>query len=252
MFLSQSMYAVDVSRPSVAWHLTSTAAQLCQTGGYHRVECLKDDPPELVQLKKILFWNVYTMDKGLGLRLGRSSVINDCDINLPMEVTFEDSSLLNESSIPVLWVKTSALQSRIYEQLYALSIGHGDAKLTKRNRYSPGALAELQPERIRRARLLAVEFDALQSIALESRERELEELRKRNMSEFVEVFMRGDEVQFHVTKALVYRAIPAPEGSVTRFCDECIDSARKAMYTHQSCIHLLDTSVHLRSMYVHW
>lgn len=120
------------------------------------------------------------------------------------------------------------------------------------HRYSPAALAEPQSELVRRARLLAAECEELEAMATEGRESELKVLRALNMSEFVEVFLRGDEVQFHVTKTLVYRVIPAPEGSVTRFCDECLESARRAMQTHQSCIHLLDVSVHLRSMYVHW
>lgn len=111
------MYAIDVSRPSVAWHLTSAAAQLAQTGGFHRVEFTKNDPPEVVRLKTILFWNIYTMDKGLGLRLGRSSVISDCDITIKREVQFGGVDILNKSSIPILWVKVSAVQSRIYEQL---------------------------------------------------------------------------------------------------------------------------------------
>lgn len=111
------MYAIDVSRPTVAWHLTSTAAQLCMTGGYHRKDSLKNDLPSVAQLKAILFWNVYTLDKGLGLRLGRSSVINDCDINIPREVNFEGFEHIERSSFPTLWVRISSLQSQIYEHL---------------------------------------------------------------------------------------------------------------------------------------
>lgn len=51
-----AIYAVDVSRPSVAWHLACMAAQLCQTGVYHRSESLKHDTPETAKLKeRILF-----------------------------------------------------------------------------------------------------------------------------------------------------------------------------------------------------
>lgn len=91
-------------------------AQLCQAAGFHRSETLKHDPPAVSRLKRILFWNVYTLDKGLGLRLGRGPVINECDIDIPRVFEF-DSLGLESCIIPTLWVKLSHLQSRIYEQL---------------------------------------------------------------------------------------------------------------------------------------
>lgn len=114
----QALYAVDVSRPSVAWHLSCMAAQLCQTAGYHRSETLKYDSPATSKLKRILFWHVYTLDKGLGLRLGRAPVIHECDIDIPRVFEFDGFGQHEESSsIPTLWVKISHLQSRIYEEL---------------------------------------------------------------------------------------------------------------------------------------
>lgn len=114
---TQSQYAIDVCRPSVAWHLNTTAAHLCQMGGFHRAECVQLDPPRLRQIKNILFWQVYTWDKGLGLRLGRASVIQDCDISIPRHFDFTGFMHLEESAVPKTWLQTSALQGRIYEQL---------------------------------------------------------------------------------------------------------------------------------------
>lgn len=114
----QALYAIDVSRPSVAWHLSSMAAQLSQTGGFHRSDCLQADPPAVARIKRILFWHVYTLDKGLGLRLGRASCIDECDIDIPREFEFDlfgsDDMAM---TIPTLWVRISCLQSQIYEQL---------------------------------------------------------------------------------------------------------------------------------------
>lgn len=93
------------------------AAELCQTGGYHRVETALNDPPETTRLKRILFWHVYTLDKGLGLRLGRASIIPECDISIPREFEFNGFTEPEVSCIPTLWVEISHLQSRIYEQL---------------------------------------------------------------------------------------------------------------------------------------
>jgi hypothetical protein len=101
----------------VAWHLNSTAAQLCQTGGYHRAEVAAADPPTVSQVKSILFWQAYTIDKGLSLRLGRASIIQDCDISIPRNFNFEGFLHLEETTIPSLWLKTSTLHGKIYERL---------------------------------------------------------------------------------------------------------------------------------------
>ncbi|KHN94432.1 fungal specific transcription factor domain protein [Metarhizium album ARSEF 1941] len=233
-----ALYAVDVSRPSVAWHLSCMAAQLCQTGGFHRSESLKFDPPATAKLKRILFWHVYTVDKGLGLRLGRSPVIHECDIDIPRVFEFDGLGQEDSSTIPTLWIKMSYLQSRIYEQLY-----------------SPSALksppAELV-ERVERARALASECRKFEVEADEARNQTYDYLKAVNSSDLVDLFLRGDEVQFQVTLTLVYRVIPAPEGSVSRFCDECLATARKAMKVHQECTRRSTIGGYFRSIYIHW
>lgn len=93
------------------------AAQLCESAGYHRSATLKHDSAATAKLKRILFWHVYTLDKGLGLRLGRAPVINECDIDIPRVFEFDGFGQFESSTIPTLWVKISHLQSRIYEEL---------------------------------------------------------------------------------------------------------------------------------------
>ncbi|KAL9488042.1 hypothetical protein ACSS6W_000319 [Trichoderma asperelloides] len=229
------LYAIDVSRPSVAWHLITMAAWLCQAGGYHRTESLRNDPPLVARQKKIVFWHVYTLDKGLGLRLGRASVIAECDIDIPREFEVNGFDHLTSTTFPTLWVKISSLQSRIYEQLY-----------------SPVALASPQADLVQRARVLAAESSRLEIETVETREKVYTLLKSIGTSDVVDVFIKGDEVQFYVTKTLIYRVIPAPEGSITRFCDECLDAARHAMKTHQECVIFMDISSYMRSMYIHW
>lgn len=113
-----ALYSVDVCRPSVAWQLISTAAQLCQTGGYHRTECLAYDPPALAKIKTKLLWEVYTLDKGLALRLGRASVIQDFDISLPKTYRLHNMEKRGDvADQNVLWLKIADLQGRVYEQL---------------------------------------------------------------------------------------------------------------------------------------
>lgn len=240
----------------MAWHLNSTAAQLCQTGGFHRAEVAAADPPTVSQVKSILFWQAYTIDKGLSLRLGRASIIQDCDISIPRQFNFEGFLHLEESAIPSIWLKTSTLHGKIYEKLYvitrktvAIVVGTAD---TPTYRYSPIALT-LPPSALsERALELASRCRTLESEIGGMRIETTTYLRSLNTSEIVEVLLMGDEVQFHATLTLVYRAVPAPEGSPSRFCLECLDSARKAMKAHQSCIALMKFGSHIKSIYVHW
>lgn len=211
------------------------AAQLCQTGGFHRSETLKYDPPATAKLKRILFWHVYTLDKGLGLRLGRSPVIHECDIDIPRVFEFDGLGQEDSSTIPTLWIKMSYLQSRIYEQLY-----------------SPSALKSPPEELVERARALASECRKFEIEADEARNQTYDYLKAVNSSDLVDLFLRGDEVQFQVTLTLVYRVIPAPEGSISRFCDECLSTARKAMKVHQECIKKSTIGGYFRSIYIHW
>ncbi|GAB0137523.1 hypothetical protein EsDP_00005783 [Epichloe bromicola] len=129
----------------------------------------------------------------------------------------------------------SYLQSRIYVQLY-----------------SPSALKSQQAELVERARVLASECRRFEAEAGVAREQTYQYLEAVNSSDLVDVFLRGDEVQFHVTLTLVYRAIPAPQGSITRFCHECLETARKAMKVHQECTKRSTIGRYFRSISIHW
>lgn len=107
-----------MSKPSVAWYLNSAAAQLCQMGGFNRIETLKNDKPRVAQIKTMLFWQVYTWDKSMSLRLGRGSVIQDCDISITRDLDFSGfEHLANSTAVPQMWLSCADLQGRIYEQL---------------------------------------------------------------------------------------------------------------------------------------
>lgn len=126
------------------------------------------------------------------------------------------------------------------------------ALLTPVFRYSPAALSLPPSALCERALELAAQCKSLENEIGTTRAETSTYLRNLNTSEIVEVFVRGDEVQFHATLTLVYRAIPAPEGSPGRFCFECLESARKAMKAHQDCIALMKFGSYIKSIYVHW
>ena len=141
MTIAKAVYAIEMSKPSFAMTLTSTAFRLCQTLGYHR-------SPSLEKVGKaaqgnMLFWAVYILDKAVSLRLGRASTIQDYDIT---SLEALDMTGINEpfKSIYPLWVKLATIQGQTYELLY-----------------SPAALAQPESERISRARQLASEMQQM-------------------------------------------------------------------------------------------
>lgn len=71
-------------------------------------------------------------------------------------------------------------------------------------------------------------------------------------AELLELFIKGDELQFLSAWCLVQRVIPAPEGSASRFNEECLATARKAMARHQDCIKLFQLGNHVQNIYMHW
>ncbi|KAJ3456466.1 hypothetical protein MRS44_016489 [Fusarium solani] len=230
-----TQYAIDVTRPSVAWHLNSIAAQLCQTGGFHRADVASTESARTKQIKGILFWQVYSWDRGLSLRMGRASVINDGDITIPRQFDFSGFPLLEKPTTPKFWLERATLQGQIYIQLY-----------------SPAALAVHPSELGRRAEELAVECRRLAVEGKKAQQEAFAYLKQINSSELVDVFVQGDEVQFLATMTLVYRAIPAPPGSPSRFSNECLETARQTMRRHKETVALLKKyGAYMKSIYVH-
>ncbi|KAJ3520362.1 hypothetical protein NM208_g13737 [Fusarium decemcellulare] len=229
-----TLYAIDVCRPSVAWHLNSAAAQMCQTAGFHRKEHSMRDP-EAFSVKAILFWYIYTTDKALAIRLGRAPVIQDWDVDIPRTFNFEGILSLETKAVASMWLSAATLQGKVYEQLF-----------------SPAALVRPQSELIERARLLAAECRQVEAEANESRDLAIASLEKIGASPLVDVHVKGDEVQLLSTMTLIYRAIPAPEGSISRFCDECIETARRATEKHLACMELVRRDAYAKTIYVHW
>ncbi|KAM0211837.1 hypothetical protein ACHAQI_004990 [Fusarium lateritium] len=232
--LMGTLYAIDVCRPSVAWHLNSAAAQICQTAGFHRKDHAIRNPEE-AGIKSILFWYIYTTDKALAIRLGRAPIIQDWEIDIPRTFSFEGILSLETKAVASMWLSAATLQGQVYEQLFC-----------------PAALAQPPAVLVERALSLAAKCREVEAEAHQSREMAIASLEKIGASPLVDVHLKGDEVQLLSTMTLIYRAIPAPEGSASRFCDECIDTARRATNTHLTCMELVRKDPHARNMYVHW
>lgn len=131
------------SKTSAAWSLVTTAMHMCISAGYHRASSTKADTPLLRQQKAWIFWSLYSTEKGLALRLGRSSSVSDYDITLPLP-GLEQADTKPYYSCTIRWIKLSSIQGRMYKMLF-----------------SPAAMSEPQSSRTAWAQSLAAEAKAL-------------------------------------------------------------------------------------------
>ncbi|KAF2802192.1 uncharacterized protein BDZ99DRAFT_552095 [Mytilinidion resinicola] len=203
---------MELSKPSSCWTLTAHAASLSQSLGCHRISSMNGDPEDVKEMKMFLFWSIYTIDKSLSLRLGRSSTIRDDDISIPQPVPGGSSPAMWKEMV-CHWIKFTKVQGQVYDQLY-----------------SPAAFAASHKERIERARMLVFRIG---------------EVNKSNQSKLTKdpipedarnIFSHADQVTMYSTLTLIYRAIPPRYNDLSNtFSTECIESARAAIRQHLEC-----------------
>jgi len=81
------MYQIKTGRASAAWRLITAASRMLLDIGYHRLpNNLTDDG---LRKKRMLFWWMYAMDKGLAFTFGRTPTIHHYDVTTPRP-TFPD------------------------------------------------------------------------------------------------------------------------------------------------------------------
>jgi hypothetical protein len=220
---------------------------MCMSLGWHRLPTLQD---EATDTKSALFWFAYMLDKGLALRFGRSSVLQDYDISMPkmmghVNVTDPWRVVLNS------WITHSELMGRAYEQLY-----------------SPTALAGPAEQRVEAAGQLVEALKQMQS----EHDLIIDQLRTEgrlplgadkpvgsigtpvsNVGQLeIEMVMKSDQVSYWSSLTLIYRAIPSAPGFPSTFNAECIQAARMAFECHHQCIKLTENSIFMTAGYLHW
>ncbi|CAI4210955.1 unnamed protein product [Parascedosporium putredinis] len=162
-----------------------------------------------------LFWGVYMADKGLALRMGRASSIQDWDITIPLPKPERSRGPLWHYF--TLWVLCARVQGRIYELLY-----------------SPESVT--QPAHVR-----------------QSRDLWLSESNKSLGEHLMQFLYISDDVLRLSLLTLVQRAAPRSETSRTTFTQECIKAARATLSRHQDCMSVLEgANSTLFSIYIHW
>ncbi|KAM0235580.1 hypothetical protein ACHAP5_009705 [Fusarium lateritium] len=173
------------------------------------------DPPELRMGKIKIFWLVYVYEKGLSLRLGRSSTIRDSDITILVPSIQSRPEIGYFGQLDKMR-EMAYLQGKIYDQLY-----------------SSAALAQPQNVRTTRARVLASELEVHTNRMGPSDKLYLDAMRQAAGNGFVKAFLCTTKVLHLSLFCLIFRAIPAEKDQGTVFGRECIDSAHRALEAHK-------------------
>ncbi|KAF5005920.1 hypothetical protein FDECE_7678 [Fusarium decemcellulare] len=232
-----TLYCIQKCKPSAAWNFISVASNLSQSLGLHSGVPLHAESPEVKQQKTRLFWTIYTTEKMLALRIGRSSTIRENDITVP-RMGYELSSEPFLNKMFPIWIGMSAIQGRIYEEIY-----------------SPISLAQPESVRTTRARTLADELRRLIEAEDDLKIRYSQETTRVLGTALSQLIWRAERVTALSMLTLIYRSIPPekPGGSV--FCDDCIATAREAVMEHEKCVNFLTDEKFLSSyfeLYINW
>lgn len=197
--------AMEDAKSALAWKLTALASRMCLDLGLHR---LPDGAPgEDGKRKRLTFWYVYAMDKGLSFNFGRTPTIHDYDITVerptyPGDVDGPWGALYASS------VDFAMLQGELYEGLFSVS-------------------AQKEPEHVRtqRARALASKIQALSK-----QKEEFEGLNTEIHTDIADFAVLSADILIQCILAIVYRVIPPPQPAhPLQFCDEAVQCSRSAL-----------------------
>ncbi|KAJ3545847.1 hypothetical protein NM208_g2307 [Fusarium decemcellulare] len=128
LILSLAMnHAQNEAKLPLQWTLTSVAARHCLALSYHREDRLAQLPPRKAERARRLFWRVYISDKIVSSQLGRTSVIQDYDLDTQLCPVSKEASRAPWDQASVAFVEYSRIQGHIYEALYSVSANNLDS-----------------------------------------------------------------------------------------------------------------------------
>jgi hypothetical protein len=225
---------------------------MSQTLGYHRLPTTKVESNELLT-KKYVFWSVYALDKGLSLRLGRCSIIQDCDISTTLPATPEEPKLLCWHQLTETWIEFARYQGRVFTELYTVASLSGPQ--AARENKARKLAAEIQQWRQRKTAVSHKFHECLFTFG--SNYHQMMSVPDSNTphSEGFEEARDSTNVVYFSVLTIVYQAIPATASSFgisSVFYSECLISARKALECHRSAISKFKEDYAYWRSYIHW
>ncbi|KAK6064069.1 fungal specific transcription factor domain protein [Seiridium cupressi] len=232
-------YAIEASRPSLAWKMSNVAAQMCQTLGYHQMPPLSDVSGDTTDYERRTdtFRYTYKLNKALALRLGRVSAFQDYDISVPLFSVDNCGGNLWRRVIAAR-VQHAKVQGEIYDQLYS----------SKALREPPGqrtqcamALAESIKAMVRDLYKIRAEFGRVRNAASLTRTTE----------DASELILGSEMVSYHSSLTLIYRSVPQSAHGAGAFASECVEAARVAFQQHHECLRIAMSPI-AQTGYIHW
>lgn len=104
---------------------------MCQTMGLHRRGTLQYESLALAEVKRHVFWSLYTVDKHISLNLGVTSHFQDHDIDADLFTPSDKPQQLPWDVMTLVTVEFSRLQGQVYDRLYSTSASN--ANVTERS-----------------------------------------------------------------------------------------------------------------------
>lgn len=122
---------------------------MAQALGLHSKLVMATEPADEAQRGIRLFWAIYSLEKAVSLRLGRSSTIRDHGITVPRLLLDRKMISLLHNRLPD-WIEVASLYGRVYDNIY-----------------SPNALGQPVSLREARTRALAAELEKIMASRVE-------------------------------------------------------------------------------------
>ena len=107
---------MDISKFVVSSRMTSAAVDMCRSLGYHRIPRSHLDASR----ERRAFWTTYILDKAVSLRIGRTSILQDCDISTELPPLPPEEDQRPWHSMYLSWISLAKLQGRIYQDLFTV------------------------------------------------------------------------------------------------------------------------------------
>ncbi|PSK51786.1 hypothetical protein B9Z65_3053 [Elsinoe australis] len=204
-----SCRAQEESKMHLVWTYISAAATMCHSLGLHRKSSLDNDPVDVAELKRQVFWNVYMQERNMSLILGRKSNFRDDDIDQPYFSISEDPRQQPWDQLFNVLIKFGVSQGRTYDELY-----------------SHGASRRSVEDRTASVRTLAANI-------LLTTEREIKTIRIGDAwhPEKLQAMLNASDAMAYTGLTTIYRAQTNPKAS-TEINSECFAYARLALEAH--------------------
>ncbi|KAJ5185889.1 Transcription factor [Penicillium cf. griseofulvum] len=216
-----TIYCLQQGKPFAAWAFISKASLMSQALGMHISHAMLYETAEETDRKIRLFWAIYTVEKEISLRLGRSSTIRDHDITLPRLILDRKMTSLIYHRLPD-WIDVASLYGRVYDNIY-----------------SPNALAQPISIRASHARSLATEFEGIMAMRAELYKRPSQWTSHVINPTLCRFIIHAYRATDYSILACIYRGVPSGQSSRLAFYLECISSARLAINEVELCITML-------------